>query len=102
MSVQHTPGPWYFHVNKADTLYVVRGPKDIVVCEMSWHSSIPCHYTLRDESEANARLIAAAPDLLAALRLAQEQMERFDGESAGWHEANDAISAAIAKATGAA
>ena len=33
--------------------------------------------------------------LLAALVLCQEQLQRFDGESYGWHEANDAAVAAI-------
>ena len=34
---------------------------------MSWHSSSRQHYPLRDESEANARLIAAATELLKEL-----------------------------------
>jgi len=48
------------------------------------------------EAEANARLIAAAPDLLAALEKAQEY---FDGYSTR-DTVKRAIAAAIAKATG--
>jgi hypothetical protein len=58
--------------------------------------------TVRDESEANARLIAAAPDLLAALvmvRDADEDCHR-DGLPTIPGPARGKIDAAIAKATG--
>ena len=58
----HTPGPW-----RTDGLYdgprvYVAGPDDITVAR--------CNHAERtnEQAEANARLIAAAPELLAALR----------------------------------
>ena len=55
-----------------------------------------------DEAEANARLIAAAPDMYEALKLAYRNFEGFGGTD-GHDKANEAlpiIRAAIAKATG--
>lgn len=56
----HTPGPWilgtYDHA-----VHNITGPKG----EMPFIATIPSG---RDNREANARLIAAAPDLLAALQ----------------------------------
>ena len=37
-----------------------------------------------DEIEANARLIAAAPDLLHALKWAAEYVSLYTGDGAGW------------------
>jgi hypothetical protein len=69
---KHTPGPWYVGAQN-DALYVIDGPpspgpydgpipKDYgpeVVAEPNWRLK---------ECAANARLIAAAPDMLDALR----------------------------------
>jgi hypothetical protein len=65
---------------------------------------------VRAEAKANARLIAAAPDLLEALESAWLWMEnQADGQSKGGHatfdllmlrEQRDIARAAIAKATG--
>ena len=57
-----------------------------------------------DCSEANARLIAAAPDLLAALEAASQAIQRLAKESPNgvpmWaSDAHDAARAAILKAT---
>lgn len=52
---------------------------------------------------ANARLIAAAPELLEALKLAQMQIENPDNLSLDeWIACRKKIRAAIAKATGSA
>jgi hypothetical protein len=50
------------------------------------------------EAEAHARLIAAAPDMLAALELAWPLVVK--AQTKGTYEACKAISAAIAKAKG--
>lgn len=87
--MQHTPGPWkYFYKSKYD----------------AWHVSVPMSqgtmkWALFDDGvrsenpEADARLIVAAPGLLAAL---QEVVAISDRK----HDAWDRAHAAIAKATG--
>ena len=58
MSKHHTPGPWYFLPNRIGRLQV--GPSiNYTVADMC--------VTPLEGQEANARLIAAAPELLDAL-----------------------------------
>jgi hypothetical protein len=52
----------------------------------------------RANSEANARLIAASPELLAALQLCERALEERDAEAE--EHAAKAARAAITKATG--
>lgn len=68
MSAKHTPGPW------RQAKY---SPCDIVINERTWIASsrVGMDEIPRDEAIANARLIAAAPDLLAALEHALRDME---------------------------
>lgn len=66
----HTPGPWRLDNNIAYGWKT--NPFSITVRKRGVHSTtvanIPAKQTIsRDEAEANARLIAAAPDLLEAL-----------------------------------
>lgn len=65
--VQHTPGPWKVEVKPAE--FVIRSREGIRVISTSWHHSTRNPYPLEKEAEANAHLIAAAPDLLAALEI---------------------------------
>ena len=77
---RHTPGPWRI----GDAGFTVFGPpKPGALAE----TIAPV------KSRANARLIAAAPDLLAALQAALP----IGGPHRWWH---DDARAAIAKATG--
>lgn len=58
--MKHTPGPWEYAADKRDTMRVFAGDGEIVRA-LSTHG----HRRLsKAEREANARLIAAAPDLL--------------------------------------
>jgi hypothetical protein len=97
MEQKHTPGPWA--VSKQKRRRVTASGK--VICNAVLRNrGGPKHKTeLKDEheAEANAALIAAAPDLLAAL----EKIERaLGGASNGTMEAEAAACAraAIAKA----
>ena len=87
---QHTPGPWTTQINHCNHAVVSPDGFDIALVSASGF-----------DSESNARLIAAAPELLAALECI---LKRY--ESAGvqcYPEARReviAARAAIAKATG--
>ena len=60
MNTQHTPGPWRIGIQNYHA--IITGPHGLPVARTQ-----ACH----DENwEANARLIAAAPELLEALELA--------------------------------
>lgn len=62
--VKHTPGPWELGYLDHAGQRVVR-QEHIEVCTC-WHHSVG---SIEREMEANARLIAAAPELLEALKL---------------------------------
>lgn len=66
---QWTPGPWL--VREFDALFQVQSADGIKVVSTSWHGSLRKPYPLKAEARANARLAAAAPALLEALREAQ-------------------------------
>lgn len=57
---KHTPGPWRFDFAK--TYWHVGGPTDV-----DGTCGYICRIPARGPAEANARLIASAPDLLEAL-----------------------------------
>jgi len=61
----HTPGPWEVAYLDHNGQRVVRA-EHIEVCTC-WHHSVG---SIEKEMEANARLIAAAPEILAALKSA--------------------------------
>ena len=61
--MRHTAGPWSVHpVNAQVDAFV--GGEPLPVCQLLW----PTTERTEAETEANASLIAAAPDLLAALK----------------------------------
>lgn len=99
----HTPGPWRVSL---DTVSCVKTGRLVADCERTPHSERPAPPDAEDM--ANARLIAAAPDLLAAL-VAMVAADTAICEGAG-SKADQAMSriaaldmaaAAIARATGA-
>ena len=102
---KHTPGPWTVHGSDNATPHVMRaGALDIrdldkLICAM------PAEISQSFNSWANARLIAAAPELLAALELAKRVLP--EDALAICPDANDTITGigdiiddAILKATG--
>lgn len=98
MTTTHTPGPW-----EAADLRVMWGSYFVADCNGKGDIG------RQDESRANARLIAAAPDLLAALQLIVNGCTRVvDQDSCGQDmvkvraAAIEKGRAAIAKAGGAA
>lgn len=87
----HTPGPWQAVAGSFRWNVTTVGPRTFNICALNPD---------RGDSEANARLIAAAPDLLAALKETLAVLEGFaPWESAIEREAAEAALTAIAKAT---
>ena len=103
MSTQHTPGPW--EIDPFGKIHSKGSPAEIsgVKC-FPLVATVACYTTMRPEEVANARLIAAAPELLEALvRIVSEA-----GTDAGLDDEPGTINtiarnarAAIAKAKGA-
>lgn len=95
MSTKHTPGPWSV-VNEHDEVTVIAG-------EHISHGFKVRYEIARDvgghrgDEYANARLIAAAPDLLEAI---QALLRKVECGTALHCDLCDAARAAIAKATG--
>ena len=95
MKAQHTPGPWQMVGNEDGYLELIApGPRRLGVFSKRGFSY--------RERKANARLIAAAPELLAALR---DVIGWIPGSSA-WHtdaarKSVENARAVLAQATGA-
>lgn len=98
---QHTPGPWYRDGYTDDVV-----GSAIIRDATGFQVALTRHWGI-NETEANARLIAAAPDLLEACRalvaylspLCEEFLDGSD-EHAEAYNACQAAHEAIAKATG--
>jgi hypothetical protein len=87
---KHTPGPWLID-ERAGSLAVVMARTDPEFNE---------YVTICSALPQNARLIAAAPDLLEALRMITDQLARGRTRQRKDGEFIDMARAAIAKATG--
>lgn len=102
MSAKHTPGPWTCHVTVTDDDSWAPGVQKVEVESgetlIASYKTEYVEYPSQDECEANARLIAAAPELLEALSalMELERRGRFMPIGREW----DAARAAIARATG--
>lgn len=115
MSAKHTPGPWRYTQgdgrNQHNGLQVWKDGHNAVasprICEIK-NATYPVYQISQSEQEANARLIAAAPDLLAEAKCAVEALDAFLAKGPGFPLSQDGIcfvirslERAIAKAEGA-
>lgn len=89
---KHTPGPWTAHAR------TVTAPETEDRLEMH----VQINGNNREDNKANARLIAAAPDLLAALQTAEMAMLGYTVRNEVLVKALADVRAAIVKAAGAA
>lgn len=96
MSTLHTPGPWTLDSNfgSIKTGWTAKGPDGKSICACASSVGRP-----GEEKAANANLIAAAPDLLAALEraeiiLAGIPVLRPDGKNPALDQIRDAIAKA--------
>lgn len=102
MEIKFTPGPWDidFDVDQSPSIWI-EAKSNVGVCKIE-----PCSYDdglghrLTDEDWANARLIAAAPELLVALRAIVTAAELHGADSVVFFEARNQALEAIAKAEG--
>lgn len=101
MDAQHTPGPWGIEscYDGGRTICEMRSAERLV-CVNATEDADPRGYYATD---ANARLIAAAPDLLAALLLLKSWVDNWSPDFTNdpeWPGDAEKIRAAIAKAEG--
>jgi hypothetical protein len=105
MSGQHTPGPWLternnVHAGQIATVHHCIGNDWVEIWTDKWAET----GMGENEQEANARLIAAAPELLEALKLfiAYDEFDDSDGYAMmmAYADAIQAARVAIAKVTG--
>jgi hypothetical protein len=80
---KHTPGPW---VRNETWGLIVSGDVEVAA--------------LHSGNEANARLIAAAPELLAALKWIAAHGDTGEGRRPAYYDMRAKARAAIAKAAG--
>jgi hypothetical protein len=72
--LKHTPGPWEYESEMGDMWVTGPNRNEPVICDivarLTQFDEGTKEYTpvMQDEDEANAKLIAAAPDLLEALQ----------------------------------
>lgn len=101
---KHTPGPWWFSDNGDNSFDI--GAADYVHARASLSHSIPGAKGFYDagHTKAHARLIAASPDLLAALIRCEQVLYNYrmnhDAENNPFNKAQEQAFEAIARATG--
>lgn len=103
-NAQHTPGPWEAKPEECDKPYIrVRGTvlgSRFKVANVLTPVYEGVHHREAEETRANARLIAEAPELLEALERLSAQCERLRLPGQAETDAEKTARAVIAKATG--
>ncbi len=104
---QHTPGPWATDMeglDNGDDIPINASGVYIATVTTCWPCVMDLDGELQEEGKANARLIAAAPDLLAACKemlLRIKEYQDLDGLlTAKERGSRDKMIAAVAKAEG--
>ncbi len=70
----HTPGEWFAERDRRDSTYRLVRTDEFIIARVH-----PLTFTTFDETAlANSRLMAAAPDLLLALKACAEYFEHTD------------------------
>jgi len=93
VSTKHTPGPWTCAYGRAGSFEIVSVDGSVLCIRSPWN------YRCK-ESVDNGSLIAAAPDLLEALRLAEERLGSHPVSENDNYDVLPKIRAAIAAAEG--
>lgn len=91
MKLKHTPGPWIYDPDNDRYPLVVRDNDTRIIAHIEDNRAFPL-----PECEANAKLIAAAPELLEALMYARDDLNMILGQKKELAKLiNDAIEKAI-------
>jgi hypothetical protein len=100
MANQHTPGPWRYILNLSADCCADCGPSDsaaypyLIYAGAEFVAKIATdQYCEESKDEANAQLIAAAPDMLALLRRASDSLQDYCAEING--DLNDSLAMEI-------
>jgi hypothetical protein len=98
MSTKHTPGPWRVTSNSWEVSTVYSTAGEVARCYIDSEVTEDTQDQWGPIKEANARLIASAPELLKAL----QDLMSDDGlwDDMRWADCCDNARDAIAKATG--
>ncbi len=88
MKTQHTAEPWIIqeHKDKNFGIDLTEGKNGKVICNVTSH-----YIAEHEEAQANARLIAAAPELLAALQQLKDAFIHIEGNRKGNQAKTDII-----------
>ena len=102
--MKHTPGPWFYLKGDEWSHSVVTHHGELPDGSQSYWTVASINKQREPEHEANARLIAAAPELLEVVKQMQSALSRCFGAHAAdegdRHRALAQARAVIAKATG--
>ncbi len=103
MTSKHTPGPWVVHDHPTDPYqygHHVTTADGLTVCSVTYQLPVSTPHGVEEATRvANAHLIAAAPEMLEALRAAWNCILDLPGTQAQV-EATELVYYAIAKAKG--
>lgn len=99
--IRYTPGPWKaFNASWSETFITAPGFDHAICCLDINHATEESQESDSEQMAANARLIAAAPELLEALQEMLHIMEQHEQLSGCECSIGDEARSAIAKATG--
>lgn len=96
---KHTPGPWSLHNFDGDTYRIV---DDRDMADLSYVATVHYHEDYDGETRANAKLLAAAPEMLEALKIVETRLTHLAQNSVDVVSELRLARIAIAKAGGAA
>lgn len=100
-ATKHTPGPWTVEHDGPSLAFVTAKAETITGAKWGIVCSVTSDF---EHGEANARLIAAAPELLEALEWARDHLNNLEhsegGLNPGEEHVREKVLAAIAKAKG--
>ena len=98
---KHTPGPWAIGDENNECCQVILGNKHNLVASLDrWDCNTGKIVIEREEMLANARLIAAAPTMLEALRRIVRHQDIIGGSMASVSSTRHIAAQAIQHATG--